>query len=78
MNIATATPAEIDTKLAGLYRRMASAERSIECATENLHRALGERPTYAGRSRKSWPTSTSDAVRAVEARGTERVTGSDT
>lgn len=67
MNVTTATPAEIDTLLAELYRRAGSAEQKIAAAENLLHYALDERKGYVGR-RHVWPTTTGQALEAVRAK----------
>lgn len=69
MNLKTATPAEIDSQLAELYRTELKLRAAVESAIDSLHHMLGERST--GRTRKVWPTSTEQAVAAAEARRNE-------
>lgn len=69
MNLKTATPAEIDSQLAELYRTELKLRAAVESAVDSLHHMLGERST--GRTRKVWPTSTEQAVAAAEARRNE-------
>jgi hypothetical protein len=62
MNLATATPREIDEKLADLYRQEAQAERAKEIAAAGAHRALGEHRQHASRNRPTWPTTDDQAI----------------
>lgn len=43
MNLTTATPVEIDTKLAQLHREMAQAEQRITSALATIHNYVGDR-----------------------------------
>ncbi|MCX5066711.1 hypothetical protein OOJ91_12555 [Micromonospora lupini] len=67
MDITTATPAEIDTKLADIYGRAQQAQQKVISATSGLHYALNERRVRYGR-RETWPTTTEEALAAVRAR----------
>lgn len=64
MNVATATPVEIDTQLADLYGREDALEGRLASTLSDLHYAIGERPVKAVRStgRKTWPTTNEQAV----------------
>lgn len=57
MNLSTATPAEVDTRLAALYEAEAVAERAAASATSTFRSIIGDRGTYASRSRKVYRTS---------------------
>jgi hypothetical protein len=61
MELATATPFEIDSALATLYGAGQAAGAKLTKAIEEIHAALGEKPYGIGR-RKYWPTSTEEAV----------------
>jgi hypothetical protein len=63
-DLTTATPVEIDTRLADLATASAHADQKRTNAVDAAHRALGERPTQHGRWEKSWPTSTTEAIEA--------------
>lgn len=69
MNLKAATPAEIDSQLAELYRAEMKLRAAVKSAIESLHYMLGERST--GRTRKLWPTTDQQAREAAEARRTE-------
>ncbi|MEU3452252.1 hypothetical protein ABZ671_01215 [Micromonospora sp. NPDC006766] len=71
MDITTATPVEIDTQLADIYRRANQAEQKVEIAVVGLHYGLGERPNYVTRTRKEWPATTAEALAACRNRGDE-------
>lgn len=72
MDVTTATPVEIDTALADIYRRAADAEGHVQAAATSLHYALGERARYVTRSRREWPTTTAEALDACRAKGDQR------
>lgn len=72
MNLTTATPAEIDTRLAELDHAEYALERKVEAAAGRVHQALGERLQSEGRgaSRRTWwPTTDAEAVTALRAQG---------
>jgi hypothetical protein len=69
MNIRTATPAEIDTQLADLYRQESGARGRVASRVNTIHRALGEKQDPWSK-RKGWPTTDAEALdkaRALEA-----------
>lgn len=73
-NITTATPVEIDTRLAELYRAELEAEGRVEDATDQLRRMLGEKPVKVSRAgRKTWRSTNQEALAAARARGTDTV-----
>lgn len=65
---ATATPVEIDTRLAALDHAFYVAKGTRAARLNDVHSYLGERARYVTRSRKEWPTSDQDAVTELEAR----------
>jgi hypothetical protein len=65
---ATATPVEIDTRLAALDHAFYVAKGKRAARLNAVHSYLGERARYVTRSRKEWPTSDQDAVTELEAR----------
>lgn len=71
-DLTTATPVEIDTRLAELYRQAGSAEQKVIAAAVTVHYALGEKAAYVTRNRKTWPTTDAQAIEAARARGDER------
>ncbi|WP_431728529.1 hypothetical protein [Verrucosispora sp. TAA-831] len=74
MDVTTATPAEIDTRLAEIDRRASQVEQRIAAAAVTIHYAIGERPTYLNRKgHKAWPTTDEQAIDAARDRGDERV-----
>lgn len=65
MQINTASPQQIDTELAVLYRELAVANQEIERTIEGLHYALEERKRFTGTRgtrRGQWPTTTAQAI----------------
>lgn len=73
INLTTATPREIDERLMALYLNDQRASHKLNSAIQDLHYALGERDIYFSPTRKRWPTTTEQALKAVRARGTERL-----
>ncbi|MFY1595540.1 hypothetical protein [Micromonospora sp. WMMD737] len=72
MDITTATPAQIDTRLAGIYRRAMQAHQQVLAAAVSVHHALGEKPRYLNRKGdKAWPTTDAQAIDAARTRGDE-------
>jgi hypothetical protein len=71
VNITTATPVEIDTRLAELYAQAAEIRLRRNSAIDVIHHGpLGERSEFyrvAGRTLERWPTSTPDAIAAARA-----------
>jgi hypothetical protein len=74
MDIATATPAQIDGKIQELEIELGAVVRQIELATEDVHRAIGQRDTRVnqGTNRRpryvsEWPTTAEEAIQAARA-----------
>jgi len=68
MNLATATPVEIDTRLADLYGQEARAARAVVGEVTALHYALDERPRWVNANRKTWPTTDEQAIALARAK----------
>lgn len=67
-DLATATPREIDTRLAYLYGQAAQLKADRDHAATLAHRALEEKPMrVAGQRKSTWPTDDDDAVIACAA-----------
>lgn len=78
MDLTTATPLEIDTQLADLFRQSAQVDADRKLAVERAHRAVGDRRVRQGR-RQVWEmtdeqamtdarnSTTEEAARAVDA-----------
>lgn len=66
MDIATASPREIDTRLAALASEHATLSAGLAAAIDRVHSLLGERARYVGRNRKDWPTTTPQALEALD------------
>jgi hypothetical protein len=76
MNLTTATPAEIDARLAALYYAEGALQGKVDAAMAAIHRGLGERLTVTGRGAarvESWPTSDADAIAAMFEKGDELI-----
>lgn len=72
MNLTTTTPTEIDAKLADLYYAECALQAKVGAAMTAIHRGLGERQESSGRGaarREWWPTSDTDALAAMRAKG---------
>lgn len=69
---ATATPREVDTRLAALYNERARANQAHKAAAHGVHRALGETQERVkradGRTEYQWPTDDDEAVWLLETR----------
>jgi hypothetical protein len=72
--LATATPVEIDTKLAALYFEGQKAEQGIEIAVVAIRRALGQQQVWQGR-RQVWTVNPAETVEAARSRGDAPVVG---
>jgi hypothetical protein len=70
VNITTATPAEIDSKLYEFYLESALAERNREAALVQIHRAVGDDKTYR---KPSYSLTHEEAI----AKATEQAKGDD-
>lgn len=66
MNIATATPVEIDTELARLDGEYTAIYNRLAGAIDSLHRTAGDRKRWIGRVEK-WQMSTEEAIEAAKA-----------
>jgi hypothetical protein len=64
----TATPVEIDTRLAGLDYEYARAKGMRRARLDEIHSHIGERARHATRSRREWPTDDDTAVAELQAR----------
>lgn len=67
----TATPREIDTKLAELFTTAQTAQAGIDAAADSLYRLAGDRGRYVSRSRKVY----SITLEAAEAATRQVATG---
>lgn len=77
MNIATATPVEIDTELARLDGDQHKAEARLVGAWSTIHYTANDRKVYSG-SRTSWRMSNEDALAAVQTQAADEThIGSD-
>lgn len=64
----TATPVEIDGRLAELDRAVSVAEGVLRARVDQAHHYLGERARQVTRSRMEWPTTDAEALIALATR----------
>lgn len=76
MNLTTATPAEIDTLAAELYRNEGRQIKRVEAAVLSIRGALGQKSRTWGRGASKvteWPNTDAEAIAAIRAKGTEYI-----